>query len=100
MRLTDKEIERLNIFMAAELSRKRKKRGLMLNYVESLALICDEILEAVREGKSYNEVLYIASNVLKKDEVMDGVADLINLIQIEAVFQDGTKLVTIRNPIQ
>ncbi|MBI4641807.1 MAG: urease subunit gamma [Candidatus Tectomicrobia bacterium] len=100
MKLTPREIDRLHIFTAAELARKRKSRGIKLNYPESIALICDELLEEARSGKTLEEVMALGSNILKKEEVMDGVEDLLRVIQVEANFREGTKLITIHNPIR
>lgn len=100
MRLTPQEMDRLTIFVAAELARRRLNKGVKLNYPESVALICDEVLEQVRAGKSYAEVLKYAGQILSIEDVLPGVAEMITLIQVEASFPDGTKLLTIRNPIQ
>jgi len=100
MRLTPREIDRLHIFTAAELARKRKSRGIKLNYPESVALICDELLEEARSGKTLEEVMTLGFTILKKEEVMEGVEDLLRVIQVEANFREGTKLITIHNPIQ
>ena len=85
--------------MAAELARKRKQRGLKLNHPESVALIADHILEGARDGKSGSELMSSGKNVLKKDDVLPGVLDIIHTIQVEATFNDGTKLVTVHDPI-
>ena len=85
--------------MAAELARKRKQRGLKLNHPESVALIADHILEGARDGKSVSELMSSGKNVLKKDDVVPGVLDIIHTIQVEATFNDGTKLVTVHDPI-
>lgn len=100
MLLTPREMDRLTIFTLAELARRRRSRGLKLNYPESAALICDEVLEEVRSGKSYEEVLQLGCHVLSRDEVMEGVPEMLALLQIEALFPDGTKLITLRNPIR
>ncbi len=100
MRLTPKEVERLIVFSAAELARKRKTRGLKLNHPESVALICDEICEMARDGKSVAECMDNGAKILKKSEVMSGVPQLLNLVQIECLFPDGTKLVSIHDPIR
>jgi len=99
MRLTDKEIDRLYIFTAGEMARRRKMKGLKLNYPESIALISDEILEAARAGASYEEVLDFAGRILKRDDVLEGVPELVQFVQLEVTFPDGTRLVTIRHPI-
>jgi urease gamma subunit len=100
MRLTPRELERLQLFSAAELARKRKARGVKLNYPEAVALICDEIIEAARDGKTMAEALEIATTVLKRAEVMGGVAEMLDKLQVEAMFADGMKLVTVYDPIK
>jgi urease subunit gamma len=92
-------MDKLYIFMTAELARKRRIRGLKLNYVESVALIADHILEAARDGKSVSELMKSGRLVLRRDDVMPGVPELIQSVQVEATFEDGTKLVTVHNPI-
>jgi urease gamma subunit len=100
MRLTPRELERLQLFSAAELARKRKARGVKLNYPEAVALISDEIVEAARDGKSMQEAMEVATAVLSRADVMDSVADMLDKLQIEAMFADGTKLVTVYDPIK
>lgn len=100
MKLTPRELDRVLIFSVAEMARRRRARGLKLNYPESVALICDEVLEEARAGKSYEEVIAHGAQVLSHDDVLPGVADLLSIIQVEAQFEDGTKLVTIRRPIR
>jgi len=97
--LSPRELDKLHIFMAAELARKRKQRGLKLTHPESVALIADHILEGARDGKSVSELMSSGKNVLKKDDVLPGVLDIIHTIQVEATFNDGTKLVTVHDPI-
>jgi len=97
--LSPRELDKLHIFMAAELARKRKQRGLKLNHPESVALIADHILEGARDGKSVSELMSSGKNVLKKDDVLPGVLDIIHTIQVEATFNDGTKLVPVHDPI-
>ena len=99
MFLTPRELDKLHIFMAAELARKRKQRGLKLNHPESVALIADHILEGARDGKSVSELMSSGKNVLKKDDVLPGVLDIIHTIQDEATFNDGTKIVTVHDTI-
>ena len=99
MFLSPRELDKLHIFMAAELARKRKQRGLKLNHPESVAPIADHILEGARDGKSVSELMSSGKNVLKKDDVLPGVVEIIHTIQVEATFNDGTKLVTIHDPI-
>ena len=100
MRLTSKEMDRLTIFTAAELARRRRQRGLKLNYPEAVALICDELLEDGREGKTYEEVMDHAVNILFPDDVLDGVPDLATPIRLEITFDDGNKLIYVENPIR
>ena len=99
MFLSPREIDKLYISMSAEVARKRKTRGLKLNYPESVALIADYILEGARDGKSVSELMKSGRHVLNKDDVLPGVPDLIQSVQVEATFDDGTKLVTVHNPI-
>ena len=100
MRLTPKELERTTLFTVAEMARRRRGRGLKLNHPEAVALICDEILEEARAGKSYEEVMDVGSRVLTLDDVLDGVAELASPIKVEAGFDSGTKLVVIDQPIR
>jgi urease subunit gamma len=100
MNLTPKERERLTVFMAAELARRRKERGVALNHPEAIAYISDWCIERAREGESVAEIRAGASQLLTTDDVMDGVADMIPMIQVEPVFPDGTKLVTVHDPIR
>lgn len=97
--LTPREVEKLNIFVTAELARKRKGRGLQLNHPEAMAILADHILEGARDGRTVPELMSSGKNVLSKDDVLHGVADLIHSIQVEATFEDGTKLVTVHDPI-
>ena len=99
MFLSPRELDKLHVFMAAELARKRKERGLKLNHPEAVALITDHILEGARDGKSVSDLMSSGKNVLKKDDVLPGVPEIIHTIQVEATFEDGTKLVTIHDPI-
>jgi urease subunit gamma len=99
MNLTPREIDKLHISMAAEVARKRKGRGLKLNHPESIALIADHILEGARDGKSVSDLMSSGKKVLSKDDVLPGVTDIIHTIQVEATFEDGTKLVTVHDPI-
>lgn len=100
MLLTPTELERLTIFTAAELARKRRAKGLLLNYPEAVALICDEILEGAREGRSVAEMMSFGSQILTQSDVMPGVASMLTMLQVEATFRDGTKLVTIHDPLR
>jgi urease subunit gamma len=87
------------IFVASELARKRQSRGLKLNYPEAMAVLSAEILEAARDGKSVAEIMSYGATILKRGDVMEGVAEMIHEVQIEATFPDGTKLVTVHDPI-
>lgn len=100
MHLTCREKEKLMIVVAADVARKRKNKGLKLNYPESVALITDELLEGAREGKTVEELMDYGTKVLSKDDVMEGISEMIHTVQVEATFPDGTKLVTVHNPIQ
>ncbi|CCB67147.1 MULTISPECIES: urease subunit gamma [unclassified Hyphomicrobium] len=100
MYLTPTELERLTIFTAAELARKRLTKGLLLNYPEAVALISDEILEGAREGRSVAEMMSLGSQVLTQSQVMPGVPAMLPMLQVEATFRDGTKLVTIHEPLR
>ncbi len=100
MHLTPREIDKLLIFSAGELARKRRARGLKLNHPESVALITSEILEMIRDGHSVAEIMTAGAAVLPADAVMEGVAEMIPEIQVEGTFPDGTKLVTVHHPIR
>jgi urease subunit gamma/beta len=100
MLLTPTELERLTLFSAAELARKRRAKGLRLNFPEASALIADEILEGAREGRSVAELIGFGSTLLSTDDVMPGVAQLLPVLQVEGTFPDGTKLVTVHQPIR
>jgi len=100
MKLTPKELDRLTIFTLAELARRRRARGIKLNYPEAVALICDEVMEEARAGRSYDEVVAHGMQVLTGEEVMEGVAELASRIYVEPLFDDGTKLVVLHRPIQ
>ncbi len=100
MLLTPTELERLTIYTAAELARKRRKKGLKLNHPEATAIIADEILEGAREGRSVAEMISYGSTLLTTDDVMPGVGDMMHMLQVEATFPDGTKLVTVHEPIR
>lgn len=99
MALTPKEIDRLLVFTAAEVARRRRARGLRLNHPEALALLTDEIFEEARAGRSFDEVVSHALGVLGKSDVMDGVPEMIRVIQVDAIFADGARLVTVYDPI-
>jgi urease gamma subunit len=100
MHLTPREIDKLLIFSAGELARKRRDRGLKLNHPEAVALITSALLELIRDGRSVAEIMSIGPTILRADAVMEGVAEMIGEIQVEGTFPDGTKLVTIHRPIR
>ena len=100
MHLTPREQEKLLIFVAAEVARKRQGRGLKLNHPEAIAIISAEILEAARDGRTVAEIMTFGATVLKREDVMNGVAEMIHDVQVEATFPDGTKLVTVHDPIR
>ncbi|WP_343706319.1 urease subunit gamma [Flavobacterium sp.] len=100
MHLTPREVEKLMLHAAGELAQKRKARGLKLNYPETIALISSELMERARDGKSVAELMQYGATLLRKEDVMEGVAEMIHDIQIEATFPDGTKLVTVHNPVR
>ena len=100
MHLTQREQEKLLIFLAAELARKRQARGLKLNYPEAIAIITAEIMERARDGMSVAEIMSYGATILSKADVMDGIDTMIHEVQVEATFPDGTKLVTVHDPIQ
>lgn len=100
MHLTPKESEKLLLFLAGELAQKRKDRGLKLNYPEAVALISSQLQEAARDGRSVAELMQYGASLLSQEDVMEGVAEMIDEIQIEATFPDGTKLITVHNPIR
>jgi urease gamma subunit len=93
------EQEKLMIFTAAEVARRRRERGLKLNYPEAVALISAELLEGARDGKSVAELMSFGATILSREDVMDGVPEMVHEVQIEATFPDGTKLVTVHDPI-
>lgn len=99
MELTPREKDKLLIFTAGLLAERRKARGLKLNYPESVALISAEIMEGAREGRSVAELMDYGRTLLSRDEVMEGVPEMIHDVQVEATFPDGTKLVTVHDPI-
>ena len=100
MHLTPKEIDKLNLLTLGLIAERRLNKGLKLNYPESVAYITSCALEGAREGKTVEEVMHAAANILTKDKVMDGVADMITLLQVEAVFTDGSRLISIHHPIK
>lgn len=100
MHLTPREQEKLMVFVAAEVARRRMARGLKLNYPEAVALITAEMLEAARDGKTVAEIMTFGATILKRADVMEGVPEMIHDVQVEATFPDGTKLVTVHDPVQ
>jgi urease subunit gamma len=100
LKLTAREQEKLLIVVAADLARRRKERGLKLNYPEAVALITYEILEGARDGRTVAELMQYGTTILTRDDVMEGVPEMIEDIQVEATFPDGTKLVTVHHPIR
>lgn len=100
MRLTPREQEKLLIFTAAEVARRRRARGLRLNYPEALALITADVLEGIRDGSSVSELMANGVTILTRDDVMEGVPEMLEEVQVEGTFPDGTKLVTIHHPIR
>ncbi len=100
MKLSPREQEKLLIVVAADLARRRKERGLKLNYPEAVALITYEIMEGARDGKSVAELMRDGTKILTREDVMEGIPEMIRDIQVEATFPDGTKLVTVHEPIR
>ena len=100
MHLAPRETEKLLIVVAADLARRRQKRGLKLNYPESIAIISYEIMEGARDGRSVVDLMSYGTTVLTRADVMDGIPEMIHEVQVEATFPDGTKLVTVHNPIR
>jgi urease gamma subunit len=100
MHLTPREQEKLLIFTAAELARRRRAHGLKLNHPEALALITAEILEGIRDGRTVSELMASGLDILRRDDVMEGVPEMIDEVQVEGTFPDGTKLVTVHRPIR
>jgi len=100
MHLTPREQEKLLIFTAAEVAHRRRARGLKLNHPEALALITAEILEGIRDGKTVSQLMLAGQSVLSRGDVMEGVPEMIDEVQVEGTFPDGTKLVTIHHPIR
>lgn len=100
MHLSPREQEKLLIVVAADLARRRRDRGLKLNHPEAVAFITAEILEGARDGRSVSELMSFGTTLLKRDDVMEGIAEIIHDIQVEATFPDGTKLVTVHDPIR
>ena len=100
MRLNDKDQEKLMLHLAGNLAKERRARGLKLNYPEAVALISSELMELARDGRDVAELMSLGKQMLTRNDVMDGVADMLGEVQVEATFRDGTKLVTVHDPIQ
>jgi urease gamma subunit len=100
MMLSQKERDKLLIYVASSLAKERRARGLKLNYPEAIALITGEILEGIREGKTVADLMQLGALILKREDVMDGVAEMIKEVQVEGTFPDGTKLVTVHHPVR
>ncbi len=100
MHLSPREQEKLMVVVAADLARRRRDRGLKLNYPEAVALITAEIFEGARDGRSVADLMSYGTTIIKREEVMEGVAEMIHEVQAEATFPDGTKLVTVHNPVR
>ena len=98
--LTPRDQEKLLIFTAAELARRRQGRGLKLNHPEALALITSEILEGIRDGRTVSDLMAFGATILTRDDVMEGVPEMLPEVQVEGTFPDGTKLVTVHDPIR
>ncbi|KWR72633.1 urease subunit gamma [Arthrobacter sp. W1] len=100
MHLTPREQEKLMIVVAADVARRRQERGLKLNFPEAVAVITYELIEGARDGQSVAELMSYGTTILTRDDVMDGIAEMVHQVQVEATFRDGTKLVTVHNPIR
>ncbi|SVB54156.1 uncharacterized protein METZ01_LOCUS207010 [marine metagenome] len=100
MHLSPREKDKLMIVVAADLARRRRERGLKLNYPEAVALVTYEVLEGARDGKSVADLMSFGSTILKREDVMEGVPEMMPEVQVEATFPDGTKLVTVHNPVR
>lgn len=100
MKLTPREIEKLMLHTAGELAKSRLMKGIKLNYVEAVALISSELMELAREGKTVKELMQLGTTIIARGDVMEGIPEMIEDVQIEATFDDGTKLVTVHNPIR
>lgn len=100
MQLLPREIDKLMIVVAADVAKRRKDRGLKLNYPEAMAYITAELIEGARDGRTVAELMEYGAKILTREDVMDGIPEMISNIQVEATFPDGTKLVTVHNPIR
>jgi len=100
MMLAPREIDKLYIYQVAELARRRRDRGTKLNYEEAIALVCEAMLEGARDGKSVAELMSYGREIVTAEQCMEGVPDLVHVVQVEATFPDGTKLVSVHDPIE
>jgi urease subunit gamma len=100
MHLAPREIEKLYVVVAADLARRRQARGLKLNYPEAMSIITYEIIEGARDGRSVADLMSFGTTILKRSDVMDGISEMIHEVQVEATFPDGSKLVTVHQPIR
>lgn len=100
MHLTPRELEKLMLHTAGNLAKERREKGLKLNYVEAIALIASEVMEMAREGKTVKEAVSLGATLVSREQVMDGVGEMLRQVQVEATFDDGTKLVTVHHPIR
>lgn len=100
MQLSPREKDKLLIAMAAEVARKRLARGVKLNHPEAIALVCDAVVEGARDGRSVADMMQYGATIITRDDCMEGIAEMISEVQVEATFPDGTKLVTVHNPIR
>ena len=100
MHLTQREQEKLLIYVAADLAHRRKQRGLKLNYPEAMAILTAAVLESARDGMRVADIMVAGTHILRREDLMDGVAEMIHEVQVEATFPDGTKLVTLHDPVQ
>ena len=100
MRLTAREVDKLLVFTAAEVARRRRSRGLKLNHPEAVALISAELLEGIRDGRTVSDLMAFGTTVLARADVMDGVPEMVKEVQVEGTFPDGTKLITVHDPIR
>lgn len=100
MHLTQREQEKLLIYVAADLAHRRKQRGLKLNYPEAMAILTAAVLESARDGMRVADIMVAGTQILRREDLMDGVAEMIHEVQVEATFPDGTKLVTLHDPVQ
>ena len=99
MDLTPREKDKLLVFVAAQLAEQRRQRGVKLNYPECIAIISSAIMEGARDGRTVAELMDFGTQIIRRDEVMDGIAEMLDEVQVEATFPDGTKLVTVHQPI-